>query len=67
MRNSRLNERTVKQQKNVLASTDRVQKTHLEIRMTHHNAAVALKSGGREAFGEGVSDHKVGTQRHELD
>ena len=50
----------------MLASTDRVQKTHLEIRMTHHNAAVALKSGGREAFGEGVGDHKVGTQRHEL-
>ena len=66
MRNSRLNERTVKQQKKFSASAERVQKTHLEIRMTHHNAAVALKAGGRETPSEGVSDHKVGTQRHEL-
>ncbi len=65
MRNSRLNKRTVKQQK-LLGSTDRVQKTHLEIRMTHPNATVTLEAGGREALSEGVGDHKVGTQRHEL-
>ncbi len=44
----------------LLASTDRVQKTHLEIRMTHHNATVALKAGRGEALSEGVGDHEVG-------
>ena len=45
---------------------DRVQKTDLEIRMTHHNATVTLNAGRGEALSEGVGDHKVGTQRHEL-
>jgi hypothetical protein len=62
MRNSRMNKHTVKQPKKLLntllsnqkllASTDRVQKTHLEIRMNHHNATVALPNTARGRSGD---------------
>jgi hypothetical protein len=48
--------------KKLLATTDRVQKTHLEIRMTHHDTTVVLKTGRREGLGlsEDVGEYKVG-------
>ena len=60
-----MEKRTVEQTKQ-LATADRVQKTHLEITVTHHDATVALKVRRGEALSEGVGDHKIGAQRHEL-
>ena len=71
MRNSRRNTRTFKQRKNKfrrekLAGAKMLQKAHLEIGVAHHDAAVALKAGRRQALSQSVSDHKVRTQRYQL-
>ena len=69
MRNSRRNRRTFEQRKNKfsiekLDGAKMLQKAHLEIRVAHHDAAVALKAGRRKALSQSVSHHKVRTQRH---
>ena len=66
MRNSRLNKRTVKQQKKIVIHHGPRAKDTLGNQNDHHNATVPLKVGCGEALSEGVGDHKVGTQRHEL-
>ena len=59
MWNNRLKKRTDEQPKNWSATADRMQKTHLEIGVTHHDAEVTLKTGHRETLSEGLGDHKV--------
>ena len=44
-----------------LAGAKLLQKAHLEIGVAHHDAAVALKAGRRQALSQSVSHHKVRT------